>query len=104
MPDQGMKSPKRIELMLRNIDALFNPMDPAPLPEKTLNAEAEAFIVGFARQHAADSPLSLRIHLKESPSNVDLEIVTEAVHHHFAARSELTAMDFHRLMREGRMV
>lgn len=103
MPDPRMKSSKRIELMLRNIDALFNPIDPTPLPEKTLNAEVEAFIVGFARQHAADLPLLLRMHLKELPSHVDLETVSEAVHHYFATRGELTAMEFRRLMREGRM-
>jgi len=38
-----------IELKVRNINALFNSLDPAPFREKDLDAAAEAFIVGWAR-------------------------------------------------------
>lgn len=37
--------PRRIEVTLRNISALFNSLDPSPFRDKDLDAEAEAFIL-----------------------------------------------------------
>jgi hypothetical protein len=96
-------APELIELMVRNVDALFNSMDPSPFHEKDLNAEAEAFIVGWARQYAPGTPLRLRVHLQEAPAQDATAMVTEAIHNYFAYRSTLNDMEFRRLMREGRL-
>ena len=43
-------SPQRIELHVRSIEQLFNPLDHSPLAERDLDAEAEQYIVGTARE------------------------------------------------------
>lgn len=45
-------------------------MDPSPVNEKDLNAEAEAFIVAWAKEYPISTTLSLRIHVKLSPTTV----------------------------------
>jgi hypothetical protein len=96
-------APELIELMVRNVDALFHSMDPSPFREKDLNAEAEAFIVGWARQYAPGTPLRLRVHLQEAPAQDATAMVTDAIHNYFDYRRTLNDMDFRRLLREGRL-
>ncbi|MBP6390159.1 MAG: hypothetical protein KA175_00410 [Flavobacteriales bacterium] len=49
--------PRRIEVTLRNISALFNSLDPSPFRDKDLDAEAEAFIVSWAQEYPVEEPL-----------------------------------------------
>lgn len=95
--------PKRIEVMVRNMDALFNNLDPAPFREKDLNTEAEEFIVTTAREFAPDVSLVLRIHLQEAPAADAVEMVGQAVRNYFRYRAESTVQDFRRMMREARL-
>lgn len=55
---------------MHNVSALLNSMDPSPVNEKDLNAEAEAFIVAWAKEYPISTTLSLRIHVKLSPTTV----------------------------------
>lgn len=96
-------APRAIELAVRNVNALFNSMDPAPFRDRDLNTDAEDFIVSSAREYAADTPLLLRIHLQEAPTGDASAMVTQAIHNYFSYRTELTAMEFRRKMREGRL-
>ena len=93
----------RIDLMVRNIEGLFNSMDPSPFHEKDLNADAEAFIVGYARQYPPGTALHLRIHLQQAPAQDATEMVTQAIRNFFDYRKEIIGMDFKQLMREGRL-
>jgi hypothetical protein len=43
------KHSRVIELELRDISALFNPMDPSPLEKKDLNDDVEEFIVSWRK-------------------------------------------------------
>ena len=55
-----------IELRLSRVQQVFNSLDPSPFPDKDLDDEAVAFIVGWAEEFPRDTPLSLIIHLPET--------------------------------------
>ena len=93
----------RIELKVRNINALFNSLDPAPFREKDLDAAAEAFIVGWAEEYPVGTPLSLRIHVLEAPVEETTPMVRDAVHNYFRYREGIVKMELRRLMKQGRM-
>lgn len=91
-----------MEVVVRNVSALFNSMDPSPFHEKDLDDDAEEFIVSWAREHALDTPLTLRIHLEEWPVENPSRLVREGVHHYFAYHGKLIEHDFRQLMRQAR--
>jgi hypothetical protein len=45
-----------IELNLRDINQLFNTIDPSPFPDKDLDRSAEDFIVSWAQEFPIDEP------------------------------------------------
>jgi len=92
-----------ISLKLRDINQLFNSMDPSPFIEKDLDDKAEEFIVGWAHEFPADAHIKLRVHLEQWPTQDDpKELIRLAVHNHFAHRAEVTDLEFKALMKQGR--
>ncbi|MGH2901375.1 MAG: hypothetical protein ACRDMZ_22045, partial [Solirubrobacteraceae bacterium] len=53
----------RIELKLRDVRQLFHTLDPSPFRERSLDAEAEAFIVSWAHELPAKDELELIVHI-----------------------------------------
>jgi hypothetical protein len=93
----------RIELSLRNIDQLFNTMDPSPFHEKDLDHDAEEFILGWAEEFHRHEPLALVVHLEQGADARDAQrTVQDAIHHYFAYRARLNQLEFKRLMKQGR--
>ena len=96
-------------LRLRELSQLFNSMDPSPFIERDLDADAEEFIVGWAREFPASRELELVIHLAVAPApggfgGADgLGGVEDAVRRYFASRAEIKRRDFRTLMRRGRL-
>ena len=104
-PDHTAKNPRahHIALNLRDLNQLFNSMDPSPFSEKDLDHDAEEFMVSWAHEFPQDEPIALVIHLAEHPAGLDPQpLVQEAVHHNFADRARLNRLEFKRLMKEGR--
>jgi hypothetical protein len=93
---------QRVELELRNVDALFNSMDPAPFHEKDLDHDAEEFIVSWMREYPLTTPVTLHVHLIEWPAEDPTATIREAVHHYFAYRGQLIDMEFRQLMKHAR--
>ena len=91
-----------INLKLRDMNQLFNSMDPSPFIERGLDADAEEFIVGWAQEFPAGAPLRLHVNLEQWPADDPKELLRQAVHHHFAHRAQLTDLAFRRLMKQGR--
>ena len=100
-----MNTPKRglIEVRLRELAQLFNSMDPSPFLDRDLDADAEECIVSWGREHPADHEFDLVIHLATPPPTDRAAGIEEAVHHYFATRAHLKALEFRRLLRLGRM-
>ena len=98
----GLGHPDSIKLKLRDVNQLFNSMDPSPFIEKDLDDDAEEFIVSWAREFPSDVPVKLRIHLDQWPTEDPKELVQKAVHNYFAHRAELADLEFRDLMKQGR--
>jgi hypothetical protein len=93
-----------VELSLRDIDQLFNTMDPSPFHEKDLDHDAEEFILSWAQEFHRHEPVDLIVHLEKLPAGHDAKkIVEQAVHHYFAYRARMNQLEFKRLMKQGRM-
>jgi hypothetical protein len=96
--------PAVIELRLREGAQLFNTLDPFPFPERDLSAEAERFIVEWARELPKDSPIEILIHLQsgaaEAARTGDL---ADAVTGWFEARAQAETRALRELFRDGRV-
>src|SRR6202158_371000 len=60
--------PHTISLKLRDVNQLFNSMDPSPFIEKDLDDDAEEFIVSWAQEFSPKTLLKLRIYLDQWPA------------------------------------
>src|SRR5204863_4107907 len=102
-PVQRMPGAHHIELNLRDINQLFNTLDPSPFHEKDLDHDAEEFILSWATEFPLNEPIELTVHLAEFPAGTDpRELIEQAVHHYFGYRTRLNRLDFRQLMQQGR--
>jgi hypothetical protein len=92
-----------VMLRLRELSQLFNSMDPSPFIERDLDADAEEFIMSWARELPASRDLELVIHLSQPTAPGQLEGVEGAVRRYFATRAEIKRREFSHLMRRGRL-
>jgi hypothetical protein len=93
----------QIELNLRDINQLFNTIDPSPFPDRDLDRSAEDFIVSWAQEFPIDEPVGLIIYLKKPPEgHRTSDLVVKAIHNYFTYRARLNHLEFKRLMRQGR--
>ena len=97
-------SEERIELRLREVNQLFNTMDPSPFPEKDLDSDAEEFIVSWARELPRKAKLMLLVHLSNPPPDRDPATMIEvAVRAFFTHRKELCGMHLRQMIARGRL-
>jgi hypothetical protein len=95
--------PNHIQLNLREINQLFNTIDPSPCQERDLDRNAEDFIVSWAHEFPLNEPLDLIVHLKKLPENHNAKhLLEQSIRHYFNYRSRLNDMEFRRLMKQGR--
>lgn len=93
-----------IELSLRDVEQLFNTMDPSPFHEKDLDDNAAEFILSWAEEFHRPEPVDLIVHLEQLPADPDTpRLVKDAVQHYFAYRARLNELEFRRLMKRGRL-
>jgi hypothetical protein len=101
---QQMPGIHHIELNLRDIDQLFNTMDPSPFHEKDLDDDAAEFILSWAQEFHRHEPVDLIVHLEKPPDGHNAQqLVENAVHNYFAYSARLNELEFKRLMKQGRM-
>lgn len=93
----------RIQLRLRELAQLFNSMDPSPFLDRDLDADAEEFIMSWAREHPKDNELELTIHLATAPPPDRAAGLEEAVQHYFSMRAQMKQHEFGQLMRRGQL-
>ncbi len=102
--NEPMPGIHHIELNLRDVDQLFNTMDPSPFHEKDLDADAAEFILSWAEEFHHSEPVDLIIHLEKSPDGHDAQrLVENAVRNYFTYQARLNKLEFKRLMKQGRM-
>ena len=88
---------------MRDLNQLFDSMDPAPFHERDLNRDAEAFIVDSAKDLATNAPLALDVQVDQPGAAEDeTRVVRQAMRVHFARRAEGAQRDLRQLLRRGR--
>jgi hypothetical protein len=93
----------QIELNLRDLNQLFNTIDPSPYPDKDLDRNAEDFILSWAQEFPIDEPIGLIIYVKKPPEgHRSGDLAQKAIHNYFTYRARLNQLEFKRLMRRGR--
>lgn len=95
-------NPARIEVRLRELAQLFNSLDPSPFIDRDLDADAEEFIVSWARELPHHGELELHIHVAEAPDSERTAGVQDAVRHYFASRAAIKERELRLLIRRGR--
>ncbi len=106
MPPEGDRSDGghgHLRLSLRNSAQLFNSFDPSPFYERDLDADAEHFLVSWARELHPHADLRLTLYLKEPPAEPEPERwLVQAIHHNFGERLRLARAELRALLRQGR--
>ncbi len=94
-----------IEVKVAEIHQLFNSMDPSPFHERDLDREAEQFILSWAQEFPRHATLKLLVHLGKTPPGVSdaTAMISDAFHHFFKYRAELTHRELRQLLKEGRI-
>ncbi|HXZ86596.1 MAG TPA: hypothetical protein VEI82_14025 [Myxococcota bacterium] len=93
----------KIELKLQDLGQLFDTLDPSPFRERSLDHDAEAFIVSWARDLRHADEFEILLHLAKAAAKPELApSVVEAVHNHFAYLTDAKRREFRALMSRGR--
>jgi hypothetical protein len=95
-----------IELRLREVDQLFDVLDPSPFHEKELDRRAEDYIVESVRELPSRAgPTALVIYVDHDPKaardDQDQRAIGDAIRAHFARRSRLLWRQLRQLIRRG---
>lgn len=91
-----------IKLRLRELAQLFNSMDPSPFHDRDLDADAEEFIVSWAREAPHGESVVLTLHLETIPPPGRAAEVEDAIRNYFGTRAEMKQREFRQLMKRGR--
>jgi hypothetical protein len=92
-----------LELRVRELQQLFNSLDPTPFLNKDLDGACEAFIENWALSLPHASHLQLTIHVEQPPMPEGAsELVAMAIHNHYAYKTELVQGELRQLLRLGR--
>jgi hypothetical protein len=90
-----------VALYVRELDQLFDTMDPSPFYEKGLHRDAEEYIVASVKE-IPRRPAALVIYLERTPGAPDeCQILGDAVRKHFARQAQLLRWELRRLIRRG---
>jgi hypothetical protein len=92
-----------IRLRLRDLAQLFNSMDPSPFIDRDLDADAEEYIVSWARELPSDPGLELVIELANPTRSDRTKSVEDSVRRYFSTRASIKQLEFGHLMRRGRL-
>jgi hypothetical protein len=98
-----MEHPTEIAIRVRTIASLFNSFDPSPFREKDIDAEVEAFLVGWVRELPRKAPFTIVIDLPaEEAAKPQAKEIDDAFAHYFGYRSHIAEQDLRELFRVGR--
>ena len=91
-----------VEVHLRELNQLFDAMDPSPFRERDLSPAVEDYIVESVKESPSGPLYGLVIYLDQpSSQSEDDHLIGEAVRRHFARRSRILSRDLRRMIRRG---
>jgi hypothetical protein len=92
-----------IEIKLNSLAQVFNSLDPSPFHERDLDADAEDYIVGAARELPLSQPLKLVFHLPaDHLDQAAIAGLDHAMHNYFAYREATARRELRFTLRQGR--
>jgi hypothetical protein len=98
-----MTAATEVAIRGRTIASLFNSFDPSPFREKDIDAEVEAFLVGWVRELPKASPFTVVVYLPaEEAARPEAAGIPEAFAHYFSYRAEASVQELRELFRVGR--
>jgi len=92
-----------IQVRVASVEHLFNPMDPSPLDERSLDQEVADWIEEWAEDLDHDHPVEVEISIADDRLNGREEAIVHGLHSHFEHRQWQTARQLRKLLREGRI-
>jgi hypothetical protein len=94
---------ERIEVHVAELKQLFNAIDPSPFREKDLDAQAEEFIVSWAREAPREATLGLLVHLDRTAGlPEEPAVLRDAIREFFGHRARTARGRLRQLLRLGR--
>ena len=91
-----------IEVRIHGIVQIFNSLDPSPFAERDLDDDAEAYLVGWAREVDTGGPFRIIVHLPTAEANKARERdLGSSIGHYFAYRAGMLERDLRDLFRVG---
>lgn len=92
-----------IELRVDEIAQLFDTLDPFPFSERDLDAHAEEYIVGWARELPRDTPLKIVVHFPGTSGQIRAAAdLNSAFARYFSYRAATIQRELNELLRIGR--
>jgi len=86
-----------IELRVDEIAQLFHTLDPFPFRERDLDAEAEEFVVGWARELPVHEPIRIVVHFPDTPTQTSAaRELGDAFSRHFSHKASAAQRDLMR--------
>ena len=104
-PAESEPTPPRqevIELRIGELRQLFNAIDPSPFRERDLDQNAEAFILGWARELPRKARLAMLVYVDRPIATEDPAVVRDAVRAFFSQRANGSRQRLRQLLRIGR--
>ena len=93
-----------LDLRVRELQQLFNSLDPAPFLNKDLDRACEEYIENWALSLPHESRLHLTVHVEQLPAEGQPgELLADAIHNYYGYKVELVRGELKQMMRQGRI-
>lgn len=92
-----------IQVRVATVEHIFNPMDPTPLEERTLNSEVADWIEEWAEDLDRDQPITVEFHVADGRVQGREAAIIAGLHNHFEYREWQSGRQLSKLWREGRI-
>jgi len=99
--DELNESP--IQVRVATVEGIFNPMDPTPLEERSLNQEVADWIEEWAEDFDKDHEITVEIYVADGRFAGREHAIVNGLHNHFEYRAWQSARQLSKLWREGRI-
>ena len=101
MNNQVSRDEGVIEVRLREVNQLFDAMDPAPFHERELNRNAEEYLVDSVTELPSGVLREIVLYIEDAQLVDDGAAIGAAIRDHFSRRSALAQRALRRLLKRG---
>jgi hypothetical protein len=92
-----------IQVRVPTVERIFNPMDPSPLHERSLNDEVALWIEEWAEDIDGDEPIALEIYIGDGSAAGKENAVVAGLRDYFEYREWAASRQLTELWRDGRI-